>query len=217
MRIKDYYKILNVPTTAGNNEIRKAFRALALQYHPDRNNGDKYKEALFREVQEAYQTLSDPKTREEYNYKRWYTKSLGKSFVEEAVTPEHIYGEVRKLDTYMSGLNDLQVDYDLLSQRIRSILSAERVEILIQYNDSALNTRIVNGLIRTMAPLPVHYIDPINIILARIAGRDESLLENLRLFRENRRKAAHWQKWNVWIVLVCAVLLCWLMYKYAGN
>ena len=81
MQPKDYYKILNVSPTAGADEIRKAFRTLALKYHPDRNHGDKYKEALFRDVQEAYQTLADPKTREEYNYKRWYTRSLGKQKV----------------------------------------------------------------------------------------------------------------------------------------
>ncbi len=217
MRVKDYYKILNVPTNAGHNEIRKAFRALALQYHPDRNNGDKYKEALFREVQEAYQTLSDPKSREEYNYKRWYTRSLGKSYTQESLTPSLILNEAEKLSNYMLSLNDLQIDYDLLSQRIRNILSTEHIDILLHYDNTELNRKIIRLTIRTMSPLPVKYIDPITLLLARIAKQDSSLLQEIRTFRENRQSEEKWQKWNIWLVIAATILLCWLMYKYAGN
>lgn len=64
---KDYYEVLSVSRTASKEEIAKAYRKLAFKYHPDRNNGDKAKEAKFKEASEAYQVLSDPKQREQYD------------------------------------------------------------------------------------------------------------------------------------------------------
>lgn len=64
---KDYYTVLGVSRTATVEEIKKAYRTLAKQYHPDRNPGDKDAEAKFKEVQEAYDTLSDMEKRAFYD------------------------------------------------------------------------------------------------------------------------------------------------------
>lgn len=63
----DYYKVLGVEKKASADEIKKAFRKLAVKYHPDRNPGDKEAEDRFKEINEAYAVLSDPKKREEYD------------------------------------------------------------------------------------------------------------------------------------------------------
>ncbi len=67
---KDYYAVLGVPKTATADEIKKAYRKLARQYHPDSNQGDTAKEAKFKEVSEAYDILSDTKRRKEYDEAR---------------------------------------------------------------------------------------------------------------------------------------------------
>lgn len=64
---RDYYEVLGVGKTAGDAEIKKAFRALAKKYHPDMNPGDKEAEAKFKEAQEAYAVLSDPEKRRQYD------------------------------------------------------------------------------------------------------------------------------------------------------
>ncbi|MEW6049659.1 MAG: J domain-containing protein [Candidatus Zixiibacteriota bacterium] len=64
---KTYYDILGVSETASPDEIKKQFRKLAKKYHPDRNKGDKTAEATFKELSEAYDTLSDPKKKTEYD------------------------------------------------------------------------------------------------------------------------------------------------------
>ncbi|XP_027899937.1 dnaJ homolog subfamily B member 9-like [Xiphophorus couchianus] len=63
---RDYYEILGVPRDAAERQIKKAFHKLALKYHPDRNKGADA-EAKFREIAEAYETLSDDKRRREYD------------------------------------------------------------------------------------------------------------------------------------------------------
>ena len=64
---RDYYEILGVPRTATLDEIRKAHRQLARKHHPDLNPGDKEAEAQFKEIQEAYDVLSDPEKRKRYD------------------------------------------------------------------------------------------------------------------------------------------------------
>ncbi len=63
----DYYELLDVPRTATPEEIKKAYRKKALQYHPDKNPGDNEAEKKFKEISEAYEILSDEKKREQYD------------------------------------------------------------------------------------------------------------------------------------------------------
>lgn len=66
----DYYSILEVNKTASDAEIKKAYRKLALKYHPDKNGGDTSSEEKFKKISEAYQTLGDTKKRADYDLKQ---------------------------------------------------------------------------------------------------------------------------------------------------
>jgi len=63
----DYYKILGVNKTASENEIKKAYRKLAMKYHPDHSKGDKNAEETFKNISEAYAVLSDKEKRKQYD------------------------------------------------------------------------------------------------------------------------------------------------------
>jgi DnaJ-class molecular chaperone len=69
--MKDYYAVLGLPESADGEAVKKAFRKLALQYHPDKNPGkEQWAEAKFKEINEAYSVLSDPQRRREYDARR---------------------------------------------------------------------------------------------------------------------------------------------------
>lgn len=67
MDYKDYYKVLGVEKTASADDIKAAYRKLAMKYHPDRNPGDKSAEEKFKEINEANEVLSDPQKRARYD------------------------------------------------------------------------------------------------------------------------------------------------------
>src|SRR6516225_11426427 len=62
-----YYDVLEVERTAGDGELKSAFRKLAMKWHPDRNPGDKSSEVRFKEINEAYEVLKDPDKRAAYD------------------------------------------------------------------------------------------------------------------------------------------------------
>jgi molecular chaperone DnaJ len=67
MAKQDYYEILGVSKSAEEREIKKAYKRLAMKYHPDRNQGDKEAEAKFKEIKEAYEILTDAQKRAAYD------------------------------------------------------------------------------------------------------------------------------------------------------
>lgn len=64
---RDYYEVLGLQKGASDNDIKKAFRKMAMKYHPDKNPGDKVAEEKFKEINEAYAVLSDPEKKEKYD------------------------------------------------------------------------------------------------------------------------------------------------------
>ena len=82
MEYKDYYKILGVERSASQDEIKKAYRKLAVKYHPDKNPDDKVAEEKFKEISEAYQVIGNADSRKKYdelgaNWKQYENAGFG--------------------------------------------------------------------------------------------------------------------------------------------
>ncbi len=71
--MKDYYAILGLRADVSQEDLKKAYRRLAKEYHPDTNPGNRIAEEKFKDIYEAYRLLSDPKKRQEYDGKRGTT------------------------------------------------------------------------------------------------------------------------------------------------
>ncbi|MCX5806937.1 MAG: DnaJ domain-containing protein [Proteobacteria bacterium] len=90
---KDYYETLGVAKTASEEVMKKAYRKLAMKYHPDRNPGDKSAEEKFKEISEAYAVLSDPKKRSQYD-------TLGMGGFQQSHSEEDIFREFNMGDLF---------------------------------------------------------------------------------------------------------------------
>src|SRR4030066_2240823 len=84
MAARDYYNILGMSKNASDEEIKKAYRKLAMKYHPDKNPNKKEAEERFKEISEAYAVLSDPEKRKQYD-------AFGKEGFQQRFTQEDIF------------------------------------------------------------------------------------------------------------------------------
>ena len=212
MQLKDYYKTLEISPVATPLQIKKSFRQLALRHHPDKNPGNAVAEARFMEIQEAYEILSDPGKREEYNYKRWYNRSIKEAFVNEALTPATILGECTGLSNYLQTVNAMRIDFDGLSYHIRQILCDKNIGILRQFNDEKTNTGIIEQLLMAASLLPLQYIAPIAGRLLRVAGNNAIQIASVNDFVIRQKQKNNWQKYRNILVLAITVILCWVIY-----
>ena len=119
MEIKDYYSTLELLPTASPDDIKKAYRRLAQQYHPDKTGDDPRARAQFNAIKEAYETLTTPHRREAYLQERWLAQSQGLKDHWVPSTPEAL---LQKLLT----LEKKTVPYRWSSGRLRQLGAAGR-------------------------------------------------------------------------------------------
>jgi len=101
---KDYYQVLGVSKSASEAEIKKAFRKLARKYHPDMNPGDHAAEAKFKEVNEAYEVLSDPDKRRKYDQFGQYYNQVGQGTPGAGVNFDFDFGQYGSFDDFINEL-----------------------------------------------------------------------------------------------------------------
>lgn len=212
--IKDYYKILELPTTASLQEIKRSFRRLAQQYHPDKNDGSKMAAAHYHEIQEAYKVLSDPKKREAYHYQRWYVRSTGKPFASAPLTPANILQECRVLQQYVASMNIFHLRYDAVSLHIRELLTPNAIGILHERNDAAINNEIIQSVLISARPLPKKFFIPIAELLLQVAGDDGAAQSTIGQALSAKKQRHLWDKYKWVAMLLITAAICWLMYRY---
>ncbi|MBO9202754.1 MULTISPECIES: J domain-containing protein [Niastella] len=212
-QVKDYYKILELPTTASLQEIKRSFRRLAQQFHPDKNEGSQLAAAQFREIQEAYATLSDPKKREAYHYQRWYVRSTGKPFARVPLTPAHILQECRLLQQYVASMNLFHLRFDAVSLHIRELLTDNAIGMLQEQKDPATNRDIIQSVLIAAQPLPKKFFLPIATLLLKLADDDVTARSTIQEALTHKKQRHIWDKYKWVLMLVITALICWLIYR----
>ena len=124
----DYYKTLGVERGATTDEIKKAYRKLALKYHPDRNKGDKASEDKFKEISEAYAVLSDEPKRKQYD--AFGDQRFHQQYSQEDIFRNTDFGQVfNEFD--LGGMGD--IFSRILAERVDPHLGIGRATILYEY------------------------------------------------------------------------------------
>lgn len=134
MALKDYYHLLHVPAGATSFEIKKAFRKLAMEYHPDKHKNNKEYTSLFREIQEAYAVLSDPQKREAYHYQRWLEKSMGHE-LDTALDADQILLLFTKTEQYLATVDWYRTGNDALLTPLLELYSENRIATIKRSSD----------------------------------------------------------------------------------
>ena len=216
MQLKDYYKTLGVPPSATQQEIKKAYRALAFKYHPDKNPENSLSEAYFKEVQEAYATLSHNNKRIAYDDERWLSGMGGKTHYNEAVTPAWLITVSHELNISLATMDTHRMSQRALQAYILLILSDAHIGVLQQHADQKTNHAIIKGLLKASKKLEVKYLDEIEHRLIILANGDSAILESIDAIMEARIREARREKLLPYFILLITLALCILMYLYGA-
>ena len=212
--MKDHYKTLGIPPATSPTEIKKAYRVLAVKYHPDKNPDNTLAEAAFKEIQEAYATLSNPQKRAIYDDERWLMGMGSKTRYTEAITPAWLLKVSKELNDSLAKMDTYRMSQRALQQYILLILSDAHLGVLLQHDDATTNTAIIQELLRASKQLEIQYLREIDERLVTLAAKDTTLQQAITTFMESRMRKARQERLQPYFIILITVLLCVLMYFY---
>jgi molecular chaperone DnaJ len=216
MQLKDYYKILGVRPSASLPEIKKAYRALAVRYHPDKNPGNELSEAQFKEISEAYNVLSNGGKRAKYDDDRWLSGMGSRTTYTEAVTGRWLRKVCVDLNSSLAVMDTHRMSQGTLRAYVMMILADAHLGVLLQENDLAINNAIINEILSAIEKLEEQHIAEVLKALDVIAAGDEAARARLVEYARERRVQERKRKAFPYVVIAVTLALCVFMYFY-GN
>lgn len=216
MPVKDYYQVLELPYNARDEDIKKAYRKLAMRYHPDRNTGNPFAVQHFQEVQEAYDVLSNPVKRSEYHQLRWQQMEISNPFdVPLPPTAEMIYQEAVKVKDYVRQLDVFRMNQEALCARLSQLVNQRHLRIFKETGDRQLNVQFTRTILQSMNTLSYPYWKQLLPRLIQLAETDNQLLSELRGIEKAKQFHHKWNRLKPLVILVIVVLICVLIYIIA--
>ncbi|WP_276135031.1 J domain-containing protein [Polluticoccus soli] len=214
---KDYYTILEVHPSATAQEIKKAYRKLAFKYHPDTSQHNTYTEIHFREIQEAYDVLSDEVKRKRYDEERWLSGMSSRARHQHVITPPWILKEAQRLTRHMATVDTYRMSHSALSDYVFLLLSDSHMAILQQADDRDTNKEIVNELLKATSNLKYQYMDAIAARLVQLSGADNALHASIYAHVRNRRAEATWERYLPLIIAIITLVLVVVMWWWGKR
>lgn len=212
--MKDHYRTLGVRPSAQQTEIKKAYRALAIKYHPDKNPDDPLAEAQFKEIQEAYSILSDSTKRSIYDDERWLSGMDNKRGYVQEVTPGWLMKVSSELNDSLATMDTHRMSQRALKSYILLILADAHLSVLHHYNNRTANRKIITEILKAVRKLEIQYVDEIEERLIILAGNDEEMLDEIDDKIEDRKRNAIFEKYLPYFVIFITLVLCLCMYYY---
>jgi curved DNA-binding protein CbpA len=207
MPVKDYYKLLKIAHSADLNTIKKAYRQLAMQYHPDKHGDNQSTHFYFQEIQEAYEVLSNPEKRENYHYKIWLEKAQGHE-LDTALSTDQIIQLFIYTERAIHETDSFRRNNEQLTEILISLYSNTRLELIAETNDNSLETTTLQMAMQSSSSLSsvaqLKLIHQLNPILKKHPQMHEIWMQQIN----TRIKKEKIEKLKVPIVILTTILLC---------
>lgn len=209
----DYYKTLEISSTASVEEIKKAYRRFALKHHPDLNEGNQSSESKFREIKDAYETLSDPGKRKKYdllyslNFKNKTEQKQEKKQESSGrgnISPLEIlqlFLDITKKYNSLERTSIIQVD---IFKSFNDLLSSNNLKVLNSINDIRINRRIIEEVLTTCASLDISFRQLLSSRLLLLAGTDTDSHPKILKFGKQK---SYWSSFDKLIAFLIAASL----------
>lgn len=206
--MRDYYKILGIPYSADEQQIKKAYRQLVMQYHPDKNE-DEQALALFREMQEAYEVLSHPQSKAQYDIKLFKAQPnlTGRKKIKSS---EQLLAITQQLVDELKKIDGQKIDQNNLYYYMSWLLEKDATLPLLQGAEQNLKEDFFANCLFILKKLSLVFQIPTFTALLELAQaldlkkEAELIHKDLLVAKkiENQRKMT-----PIWVVLVASVIL----------
>lgn len=194
---KNYYDILQIPPTCTMEEIKKAYRKLALQFHPDINNQDNN---TFNTIKEAYEVLVDAKLRFQYN-----RTVFGGEIFEKKIDIETIFNDSKKLLQYIQNNDPQTLNYELINHHLTQLLLPYCVGILQFNKDTLRANEIEKNMVSIIEVLPY---EQFNLIVGCFTNAFPLQRNYVDKLLKEKKNTMLWEKYSVIFAFLVAIGLC---------
>jgi hypothetical protein len=216
MPFKDHYKTLGIATNASLQDIKKAYRALAHKYHPDKNPDDAFAQGYFRSVHEAYSVLADEKKKRIYDEERYFA-GLASRKEPEQIDATWILRQARKLRHHMEQVDSYRMNHKALHDYVLQLLSDDHIAVLQQAQEKSVHQELVTEILTAVKRLRFDLFPAVANRLQIVAGNDPALQGLIaREYREQRLQHS-WRRYYPLLVLVVTIIICVVMYVYSRR
>ncbi len=210
---KDYYKILNVRSTASVGEIKNAYRKLAMKYHPDRNPDDALAAAVFTEVAEAYNILSDVDARKKYNYER--TLTAAEEYEKPVETIDTLIQRIKKINGQIKAADPFRLNKDALLYSIRQLLPTDIT--MISNSNAELTNEFLQLVCESANYLSSNQLHQLMLLLQPLDKKHPSVQQQLHQLLSKQQKAEQWERNKIVLAVLLALILCIIIFFAARS
>ncbi len=211
MTLKDYYEVLEISPGASEAAIKKAFRKLAMRYHPDRNHGNPIANHHFREIREAYAVLSNPVARSEYHQQRWPGQSTK---FPDLLRPQDLVEHLGLLQKSLTEADEFRMNHAGLQKQMELFLSSHHIELMREA--PVETTRLFfRQLMQILRFLPWPRLQEIDRKLQPLAALHPAAQQDWHRFFRQKRKTYSWEKYKGFLVVLIALAISYLIYRIA--
>ncbi len=211
MELKDYYTILELPPSANTAEVKKAYRRMALQYHPDKNGGDEYAASRFAIIKEAYEVLTNPAKKELYLQQRWYAKSAGTFKSAPATTPPSLLTRLIELERHVSRMDAHRLDKQGLADDLGNFITGKSLQMLNSYNDHGVNDELMRLVLAAARNLKHDQQLRIYEQVSQLRVSDNAK-RRLELMQDKTFRSKRWARLKIWVLVLTVAAICGLIY-----
>lgn len=209
---KDFFAILGITPLATPDEIRRSYRRLAKEWHPDRQGSDAVATARFREVREAYETLTDPVRKDAWLQQRWQMRSMGLQPEGKAVTlPSDLLKACISLEQEVAMKDPHRSDPNNLLQRMRCLLTDDAAVLLCQEPDPSIREGVVRRLLRCGRSFDPEAAGALHSLLGPITAIDAGLAGEAERYLSTSRRRHRLERLRLPLLLIATILACLLI------
>lgn len=214
MPVKDYYRILGVEPGSDIATVKRAFRKLAMHHHPDKTDKTTENTSYYQELQEAYQTLTDPVKKEQYLYNRWLEKSMGHA-LDQALAPNEILHLFIKAEQYLSATDHYRTHNSLLFHQVMNTFSEQRLGIILQASDMQMIRTTLQLAIQICSRLNADQCQELKIHFHEMLLRNTSLSEQWDAIILEKKQKESIEKWKMPFLVLITLGICILIYFFS--